>query len=294
MGQHFFAVVRLDKSKIILGAIVAILVIAIAIFSIVKLSGALFSSQEPDYITIQFEKIVDEKEFSKELHTMFPRYFIAGGESYDLSILENHGIEAMAIPEANINHFEKIGVYTIKASVEQIRYYKDDSIVHIYVDTNDTGYEMVTFSKEKLKEGTITYHFVNNLGETITMEEDYIYSTPVNYSILDEGEKYLASQELDQFVMVDSEVKPVISSAGYDIEILENLEDNQIGLYVFGAQILTIQKQGDNLRVYFKESEGYQAISFDTTDLREGQNFAKFVRDSDLKEVETISFWINR
>lgn len=292
MGQQYFVAVRFDKNRIILWSIIAILIVAVAVFGMVKLTSS-FSGAHQDYLTLEFEKLVDQKDFAQDLHTMYPRYFIAGGQSYDLSILENHGIEVVA-SENDINHFEKIGLYTIKASVEEIRYFPDDNKVLIYVNPNDLGYEMVTFSKEMLKEGAITYYFVNGLGETISMEEDYIYSTPISYTILDEGEEYLSTDGLDQFVIVDSEVKPVISSAGYDIDVLENLEKSEICLYVFGAEVLTIQKQGENLRIYFQESEGYQAISFDTSSLKEGQNFAKFVRDSDLKEVESISFWLNK
>ncbi len=291
MGQFYFTVIRFDKNKMILLGLMAVLLIALFVFGLISLTGA-FKGAERDYIVLDFDIQVQNEEFDGDLHTLFPRYFVAGGISYDNNVLGNHGIEVASTSE--INHFDEIGVYTIKAKINEVRYYERSNRVVMYVQSQESGYNMITFSKGELSEGPITFVFANLQGETISIEEDYIYSTPVSFTVLDQGAKYLASDQLDQFVVVDNEIKPVIASAGYDIEVISEMDNSHMALYVFGGEVLTIQKQGENLRVYFDEGEGYQVLSFDTTKLKEGQNSIKFIREKDLKEIKTLSFWKNK
>lgn len=291
MAQHYFAVVHLNKRKILLLAFISVLILALVIIMAGSLMNLSFGGEKSSLTTIEFQKVIGESDFNGDLHALFPRYFIAGGISYDNSILGQHGIEALA--DNGLNHFEQVGIYTLKSEVQEIRYLRDQNRVQIIVDPQEGGYNLISFNKGVLNEGPITYEFINMQGQRISVEEDYVYSVPVEYVVLEEGDNYTTATTLDRFVIVDNEVKPVLASYGYDTQILEGASKDIVSLYLFGAKVETVQKQGDTLRIYFNDSEGYQLINFETDRLRGGQNVVKFIREKDLREIDILSFWIN-
>lgn len=291
MAQHYFAVVHLNKSKILTLAFIAVLVLVLMFFLAGSLINMSFGGDNNSLTTIDFSAVLTDNNFSNDLHALFPRYFIAGGISYDNSILKQHGIEALADNE--LNHFEQVGIYTIKSEVQEIRYLKESNRVQVFIKPQEKGYNLISFNKSSLNEGPITYEFLDMQGQRILVEEDYVYSVPVEYVILEEGDSYIAATTLDRFVIVDNEVKPVLASYGYDTEILEGASKDNISLYVFGAKVETVQKQGENLRIYFNDSDGYQIINFSADKLSGGQNIVKFIREKDLREIDILSFWKN-
>lgn len=292
MGQHYFAVFHLNKSKLLFLGIAAVVIVALLVLLAGSLINIGLGGSRENYVLLDFETVLQDGDYDSELHSLFPRYFVAGGVSYDNSILENHGIEVSS--GYTINHFEDIGIYSLKSEVKEIRYYTGDNKIQILVEPVNEGYSLISFDKSTLNEGPIVYEFVNGQGERILAEEDYIYSVPLKFSVLEEGETYQSSSTLERFVIVDNEVKPVLQSEGYDLEILEQAGEGEVTLYVFGGVVETVQKQGENIRVYFNEGEGYQVISFKTDRISEGQTVVKFIREQDLREIDTLSFWKNK
>ncbi|SES72962.1 hypothetical protein [Anaerobranca gottschalkii] len=289
MAQYYFAVIHLTKKKIMTYCI--LFLIAIILLGLI-INFTSNKSNNEVYIKIEFERIIENTQKDIEVDSLFPQYFIAGGVNYDNSILEKHNIEA--IKENNINHFEKIGIYTILADVIEIKYFPEKSLAQVVVEEKSEGYNLVSFDKSVLKEGIITYEFVNKEGKRLLVEEDYIYSIPIKFVVLDEGDKYISNSILEKFVIVDNQVKPILAEEGYNLEILEGVnKDEEISIYIFGGYVETVQKQGDNIRIYFNESAGYQLIKFDINNLKAGQNFIRFIRERDLKEIEILSFWKN-
>ncbi|SHJ63102.1 hypothetical protein SAMN02745227_00269 [Anaerobranca californiensis DSM 14826] len=289
MAQYYFAVIHLTKKKILLYCILILIVIGVLGLII---NYTLNKGKNEGYIRIEFEEIIQNSQKDIEVDSLFPRYFIAGGVNYDNSILEKHNIETLS--ENNINHFEKIGIYTILADVKEIKYFPEKSLVQVVVEEKGEGYNLVGFDKSILKEGVVTYEFVNKEGKRLLVEEDYIYSIPIKFFVLDEGDRYTSNSVLEKFVIVDNQVKPILAEEGYNLEILEGINKNEeISIYIFGGYVETVQKQGDNIRIYFNESPGYQLIKFKIDNLKPGQNFVRFIRERDLKEIEILSFWKN-
>lgn len=291
MGQHYFAVIRLNKSKIIFLGIIGVLIMTLLIFITGSFLSLGFGERELKYSIINFERVLTDEQVIEEIHPLFPKHFIAGGISYDNSILGQHGIEALA--DNKLNHFDEVGIYTIKAEVKKIKYFEKDRKVQITVIPQESGFNLISFNKGFLREGPITYEFINIQGERITIEEDFIYSIPIEFVILKEGDLNVAPSPLNRFVIVDSEIKPVLASYGFDTEILQKVTGDNISLYVFGGEILTVQKQGESLRIYFNDSEGYQVVKFSTERFPDGHNIVKLIREKDLRLIETMSFWKN-
>jgi hypothetical protein len=289
MNGHYFAVIHLTKKKILTFSI--LLLIVFIIIGVI-ISFSLRGEREGGYLNIEFEKVIQNNQSDIVVDSFFPRFFIAGGVNYDNSILEKHNIPG--ITSNYINHFEKVGIYTILAEVKKIRYYPENNKVEVLLEESSEGYNLVQFNKSVLNEGVIIYEFIDGKGQRLSVEEDYIYSIPVDFTILDEGDSYSTISVLDRFVIVDNEVKPILSEAGYDVQILDGInKEEKLSLYILGGYVETVQKQGDNIRIYFNESEGYQLITIDTGDFKQGVNRIKFIRERDLKEIETLNFWKN-
>ncbi|WP_353892214.1 hypothetical protein PRVXH_001543 [Proteinivorax hydrogeniformans] len=290
MRGQFFAVINLNKNNVLLYGLGILVLLIVGVFLIVSFANFLVSDSN-NVEEIQYNEVL-KKQWYGQHNDDFPEFFVAGGVNYDHNILSHHGIENV-LP-ASVNHFNDIGIYAVGSKIKNVNFSEAEREVYVELKKNHESYQLVTFGKETLGEGPITYIFLDaDTNSVLGSEEDYIYSTPVQFTLIKEGEEYTANNELGNFVIADSSTVPILAKT--DIYSEEIIPEDELCMYVFGGEVVTIQQRKNLTRVYFNESEGYQFISIDKNYFEKGENVIKFIRESDLREFhqENVMIGIN-
>ncbi|WP_350344835.1 hypothetical protein PRVXT_001277 [Proteinivorax tanatarense] len=286
MKGQYFAVINLKGNSRLLYGLGILALLVFLMFLIVSFTNVLISDSR-DFEQLPYKEVLKEQwygEYSSD--SKYPRFFIAGGHNYDQNILAQHGIDNLEL--ASVNHFNDIGVYVVGAGISRIDYFAEEREVFIEVKNDEPNYQLVTLDKFLLGEGPITYIFVDkSKGDILNSEEDYIYSTPVQFTLLEEGKDDIKVDGLEKFVVADSNTVPIL--AENDMYSNDLHSDDQLCMYVFGGEVVTIQQRENLTRVYFNESEGYQIFSVKKEYFQEGENVIKFIRESDLREFDQHS-----
>lgn len=281
--KHFFLVVFFNKNKRLLMALGVLLAIALAVWLIVAFTNFLITAnQEP---TVPYTVV------SEDLHWQgvpasddLPRFFLAGGTSYDTEIL----VDGWGMDQENlvaVDYMADLGIHILHGQVLQITY--AEQRLNVYVKEREGGYQLIAVNKALFREGDLQVVFLDQRGVPLAYEDEYIYSVPLDYQIVERGETSAKTMAFLEVVAQDT--LPVM--ADIDPGLLNQWPDKLL-LYIHGGQVATVQRQGDIIRIYSDREPVWQVVALDYSLLQRGKNILRLIDCEDLGISGEIVFWI--
>lgn len=281
--KHFFLVVFFNKNRRLLLALGALLAIAAAVWLLVAFTNFLISAnQEPAIPYTVVSQDLHWQGFPAADH--LPRFFVAGGPSYDAEILvDGWGLDQQSL--VPVDYMEELGIHILHGQVLRITY--TEQRLNVYVEERQGGYQLVAISKSLLDEGELQVVFLDARGVPLAYEEEYIYSVPLAHTIVKSGD---AGAKAAVFMeILDQETLPAFSHL--EGGLLAMWPDSLL-IYVHGGQVATVQRQGNIIRIYAEREGVWQVLALDNRLFREGQNVLRLIDCQDLSVNGEIVFWI--
>lgn len=268
-----FLVVFFSRNRRLLITLGALAAIVLAVWLIVAFTNWLVAVNQEELIpwTVVYEEVNWQ---GTARDGKLPRFFVAGGTAYDRKILvDGWGMSAEAL--IPVDYMEDLGIHLLFGEVSKITY--KGQRLQINIDEKASGYKLITISKGHFYEGDLQIVFADSRGTPISYEEEYIYSVPLNYTLVERGE---AESKAAIFMEVlDTETLPVLTSL--DLSLI-NKYPNSILLYIQGGEVATIQRNENTVRVYVNNKPIYQIIALAINQLQPGQNSFRLIDSSDL------------
>jgi len=204
---------------------------------------------------------------------------------YDQEILVNGwGLSEEVLTP--VDYMENLGIHLLFGDVVKITY--GNHRLQVVVDEKDFGYKLITVSKGYLEEGDLQIVFLNTQGVPISYEEDYVYSIPLEYTLVETGDSQSKASTVFMEVL-DTETLPVLT--GMNPALLKQ-HSGSVLLYIEGGEIATMQRNGNTLRVYTEAKPVYQVVAVDTSLFNPGQNIIRLIDSADLSVKSQIIFMI--
>lgn len=279
-----FLVVFFSKNKRLIITIAALAAVVAAVWLIVSVTNWLVASNQEE--TVPWTVICEDANWKgTATDNALPRYFVAGGITYDQEILVNGwGLSEEVLTP--VDYMENLGIHLLFGDVVKITY--GNHRLQVVVDEKDFGYKLITVSKGYLEEGDLQIVFLNTQGVPISYEEDYVYSIPLEYTLVETGDSQSKASTVFMEVL-DTETLPVLT--GMNPALLKQ-HSGSVLLYIEGGEIATMQRNGNTLRVYTEAKPVYQVVAVDTSLFNPGQNIIRLIDSADLSVKSQIIFMI--
>lgn len=274
-----FMVVFFSRNRRLILTIAVLAAIVLAVWLIVAFTNWLVQVNQDQNLpwTVVFR---DENWQGNSSDATLPRAFVAGGTTYDRQILvDGWGMSAEVLMP--IDYMEDLGIHILFGEVTKTTY--SPGRLEINIREKSAGYELITISKWYLHEGDLQIIFADSQGIPVGYEEEFIYSVPVQYTLVDSGE---ADAKASAFMEVlDSETTPVLT--GHDLSLV-NQYPGCVLLYVQGGEVATIQRNANTLRIYTDPAPAYQVIAIPSNLLNPGYNSLRLIDSTDLSVKSQI------
>lgn len=272
-----FLVVFFSKNRRLFMSLAALALIVAAVWAIAAFTDWLIVvNQDP---SVPWSVVfADETWQGTAMDNTLPRYFVAGGTSFDKEVLvDGWGMSAEMLTP--VDYMEDLGLHILFGEVTKVTY--SEGRLNVYVSEKQAGYELVTLSKGYLQEGDLQIAFMDAEGASLGYEEEYIYSVPLQFTLVDSGDaESKASIFMEQ---LNAETLPVLTD--YDLSLINDYP-GAVLLYIQGGEVATIQRSDTTIRIYTDSKPVYQVIALDPALLKSGGNTVKLIDSSDLN-VET-------
>jgi len=279
-----FLVVFFSKNRRLLITLAVLAAIVAAVWLIVAATNW-FVTANLD-VTVPWTVVCEDETWQGiSSDTTLPRYFVAGGITYDQQILVNGwGMsEDVLMP---VDYMEDLGIHLLYGDVTKITY--GENRLQVFIDEKESGYKLITISKANLAEGDLQIVFMDAQGVPLGYEEDYVYSVPLEYTLVDSGD---AESKSTVFMEVlDTETLPVLT--GMDISLISQYPKSVL-LYIQGGEVATIQRNNNTVRVYTDSKPVYQVVAVNSDLFKPGQNIIRLIDSTDLSVKSQIIFMIS-
>lgn len=280
--KTMFLVVFFSKNRRLLLSLAALAAIVVAVWLIVAFTNWLVVANQEQIVP--WSVVSQDKEWQGRADDgVLPRYFVAGGITYDQQILvDGWGISTEVLK--TVDYMEDLGIHVLYGEVKKVTY--SDHRLQVFIEEKQSGYQLISVSKAHLEEGDLQIVYVNPQGVPLSYEEEFVYSIPLKYTVVEAGS---AEAKTTVFMeILDNETLPVLT--GLDNSAIHR-HAGSILLYVQGGEIATIQRNKDVIRIYTDNKPVYQVIALDTDLLVSGQNTIRLIDSADLSIKSQIIFW---
>src|SRR5690554_250185 len=273
-----FLVVFFSKNRRLILTLAALAAIVAAVWLIVAFTNWLVTVNQDE--TLPWTTVYEDEGWQGTPSANLPKYFVAGGTTFDKEILvDGWGLQVDALQ--SVDYMEDLGVHILFGDVTKITY--GENMLQISIEEKEQGYKLITVDKANLTEGDLQIVFVDSQGVPLNSEQEYVYSIPLDYTLVDAGE---AGGKGAVFMEeLDTDTLPVLT--GLDISLLDQ-HSNSVLLYIEGGEVATIQRNENTLRVYTDSGPVYQVISLNRSQLLPGQNIIRLIDSSDLSVKSQI------
>ena len=276
-----FLVVFFSKNRRLFTALAVLTAIVVAVCAIVSFTDWIAAVKKEQ--ALPWTVVLHEADWQGvPADTSLPRCFVAGGTAFDRQIL----VDGWGMPETiltPVDYLEDLGIHVLLGEVTQVLY--GNNKLQVYIDEKQSGYQLVTISKSDLAEGDLQIVFLNNQGVKIGYEEEYVYSVPLDYTLVDSGA--LDTKGSVFMEVLDTETLPVLTN--FDLNLLHQYPDSLL-LYIQGAKVTTIQRNDNTIRIYIEDEPGFQVVALDTKLLRPGKNTVRLIDSASLQVISQLIF----
>jgi len=279
-----FLVVFFSKNRRLIITLAALAAIVAAVWLIVVCTNWLVTVNQEQ--AVPWTVVCEDEDWQGSSNDgALPKFFVAGGTTYDKQILvDGWGMSTEVL--LPIDYMEDLGIHVLFGEVTRVTY--GGRRLEICIDERQSGYKLITISKSHFEEGDIQIVFVNSQGVPMGYEEEYIYSIPLKYTLVDSGE---AETKATVFMEVlDTETLPVLTKSNLS---LLNKYPGSILLYIQGGEVATIQRNRNTVRVYTTSKPVYQVIAVDSRLFMSGNNSIRLIDSTDLSVKSQIIYWIS-
>lgn len=278
-----FLVVFFTKNKRLFMTVGALAILVALVGAIGAFAGWLGPKQKGQ--ALNYTVLVEEPDWhGVPAEASLPRYFVAGGTAFDRQIL----VEGWGLPEQvlkSVDYMQDIGLHILMGQVTQVLYTGDR--LEVYIEEKSSGYQLVTVSKADMAEGDLQIIFFNGAGARIGYEEEFVYSVPLSFTLLDSG--VIDSKGAAFIEILDTETLPVLTD--YSPDFLSR-NSGSLLLYVQGAKVATIQRNETTLRIYTKPDPGFYVVAVDTKSLHSGQNILRLIDSESLQVLHELVYLV--
>jgi len=274
-----FLVVFFSKNRRLFTTLAVLTAIVIAVCAIVSFTDWIAAVKKEQ--ALPWTVVLDEADWQGvPADTSLPRCFVAGGTAFDRQIL----VDGWGMPEtilAPVDYLEDLGLHVLLGEVTRVLY--GNNKLQVFIDEKQSGYQLITIAKGNLAEGDLQIVFLNNQGVKIGYEEEYVYSVPLPYTLVDSGA--LDTKGNVFMEVLDTETLPALTK--YNLNLLKQYSGSLL-LYIQGAKVTTIQRNQDTLRIYTDNEPGYQVVAVSTSCLRPGQNTVRLIDSANLQVLSQL------
>ncbi|HBI56738.1 MAG TPA: hypothetical protein DDY38_07925, partial [Firmicutes bacterium] len=123
----------------------------------------------------------------------------------------------------------------------------------------------------------------------IGYEEDYVYSVPLEFTLVDSGA--LDTKGGVFMEVLDTETLPVLTD--YNLNFLNQYSDSLL-LYIQGAKVSTVQRNDTTIRIYAEDDPGFQVVAVDTGLLLPGKNTVRLIDSASLQVITQLIFMVSK
>lgn len=280
-----FLVVFFSKNKRLFAALAALTAIVAAVCVIVAFTDWIVTVKKEQ--ALPWTVVLEEADWQGvPTDTSLPRYFVAGGTAFDRQIL----VDGWGMPEeilTPVDYMEELGIHVLMGEVTQVLYSANK--LQVYIDEKDSGYQLVTIAKGNLTEGDLQIIFLNDQGAKIGYEEEYVYSVPLEYTLVDSGA--LDTKGGVFMEVLDTETLPVLTD--YSLNFLSQ-HSGSLLLYIQGAKVTTIQRNDTTIRIYTEADPGFQVVALDTKLMQPGQNTVRLIDSASLQVISQLIYLVSK
>lgn len=280
-----FLVVFFSKNKRLFAALAALTAIVAAVCVIVAFTDWIVTVKKEQ--ALPWTVVLEEADWQGvPADTSLPRYFVAGGTAFDRQIL----VDGWGMPEeilTPVDYMEELGIHVLMGEVTQVLYSANK--LQVYIDEKDSGYQLVTIAKGNLTEGDLQIIFLNDQGAKIGYEEEYVYSVPLEYTLVDSGA--LDTKGGVFMEVLDTETLPVLTD--YSLNFLSQ-HSGSLLLYIQGAKVTTIQRNDTTIRIYTEADPGFQVVALDTKLMQPGQNTVRLIDSASLQVISQLIYLVSK
>lgn len=279
-----FLVVFFSKNRRLILSIAALAAIVAAVWIVVLVTNSLVDANQEE--TLPWMVIYNDSEWQGVANDeALPKFFVAGGITYDQQILvDGWGMSEDVLTP--VNYMEDLGFHLLFGDVVKITY--GQHRLQVFIAEKESGYQLVTVSKGLLEEGDLQIVFCDSQGVALGYEEEFVYSVPLEFSVIETGEAVGKSSSVFMEVL-DSETLPTLT--GMEPNIL-NKYPGSVLLFIHGGEVATIQRNENTVRVYANSKPMYQVVTVDSALFRQGQNIIRLIDSADLTAKSQIIFMI--
>lgn len=230
--------------------------------------------------------VVEEENWQGEpSEADLPRYFVAGGAAFDRQIL----VDGWGMPEEilrPLDYMEELGIHVLLGQVNRVLY--SGNKLQVYIDEKDSGYQLITVAKGDLHEGDLQIVFLNDRGTALGYEEEYVYSVPLEFTLVDSGPADTKGKAFME--ILDLETLPVLT--GYSPSFLSQHADCLL-LFIQGAKVSSVQRNETSVRIYTEEDAGFQVVTVAKSLLKTGQNTVRLIDSTSLQVISQVVYLIS-
>lgn len=279
-----FLVVFFSKNRRLFISIAILAAIVAAVWLIVSVTNWLVDAGQEEMVP--WTVICQDADWQGEANNeALPRFFVAGGVTYDEKILvDGWGMSKEVLTP--VDYMEDLGIHLLYGDVVKITY--GQHRLQIFISEKEAGYQLITISKAHLEEGDLQIVFCDAQGVPLGYEEEYVYSVPLEHSILEAGEAAGKSASIFMEVL-DTETLPALT--GMEPTVL-NQHLGKILLYIQGGEVATIQRNENTVRVYVDPKPVFQVVAVDSGLFWPGQNSIRLIDSSDSSVKSQIIFMV--
>ena len=280
-----FLVVFFSKNKRLFTALAALTAIVAAVCLILTFTDWIVTVKSDQ--ALPWTVVLNETEWEGvPADTSLPRYFVAGGAAFDRQILvDGWGMsEEILTP---VDYMEDLGIHVLFGEVEQVLY--KGNKLQVYIDEKEQGYQLISIPKGKLSEGDLQIIFLNKQGTKLGYEEEYVYSVPLDFTLVDSGA--LDTKGAVFMEVLDTETLPVLTN--YNLSMLQEYSDSLL-LYIQGAKVTTVQRNDTTVRIYTADDPGFQVVAVDTDLMKPGKNTVRLIDGSSLQVISQLIYLVSK
>jgi hypothetical protein len=280
-----FLVVFFSKNKRLFTALAALTAIVAAVCLILTFTDWIVTVKSDQ--ALPWTVVLNETEWEGvPADTSLPRYFVAGGAAFDRQILvDGWGMsEEILTP---VDYMEDLGIHVLFGEVEQVLY--KGNKLQVYIDEKEQGYQLISIPKGKLSEGDLQIIFLNKQGTKLGYEEEYVYSVPLDFTLVDSGA--LDTKGAVFMEVLDTETLPVLTN--YNLSMLQEYSDSLL-LYIQGAKVTTVQRNDTTVRIYTADDPGFQVVAVDTELMKPGKNTVRLIDGSSLQVISQLIYLVSK
>lgn len=280
-----FLVVFFSKNKRLFTALAALTAIVVAVCIILAFTDWIVTVKSDE--ALPWTVVVNDTDWQGvPAEASLPRYFVAGGLAFDRQILvDGWGMSEEVLTP--VDYMADLGIHVLLGEVQQVLY--KGNKLEVYINEQDRGYQLVAIPKGRLSEGDLQIIFLNNQGAKLGYEEEYVYSVPLEFTVVDSGS--IDTKGAVFMEALDTETLPVLTN--YNLSILQEYSDSLL-LYIQGAKVTTVQRNDTTIRIYTKEDPGFQVVAVGTELMRPGKNTVRLIDGESLEVISQLIYLVSK